>query len=170
LQVDKLREQKYIREKKKREKKKREKKKKEDNIRKAKRLIQITVNKAKNNLKARGVLARRAEKERRAQVLKLELQGEFIPIKLLDPIRDPKKDPTPQEQEDLLPPPALVQNLQEAYGDDYPPLLPIDLQVLEEDVVIQLEIRREEVEVIEEESDDSDLRGNVRIIIKYILK
>jgi hypothetical protein len=65
-------------------------------------------------------------------------------------------NPTPQEQEDLLPLPALVQNLQEAYVDDYPPLLQIDLQILEQHVVIQLEVRREEVEIIEEELEDSD--------------
>ena len=81
---------------------------------------------AKKELKAVGVAARKAERERKAKVLELKAKGELIPVDLLHPICDPEKNPTPQEKEGLLPPPALIQALQQAQANAYQP--PIDPQ------------------------------------------
>jgi hypothetical protein len=57
-------------------------------------LIQITRNKIKNNLKARGVVARRKERERKKAVEALEKSKEFIPLDMLEAIPDPEKTTT----------------------------------------------------------------------------
>jgi hypothetical protein len=57
-------------------------------------LIRITRNKIKNNLKARGVVARRQERERKRAVEALERAKEFVPIAMLEAIPDPEKTTT----------------------------------------------------------------------------
>jgi hypothetical protein len=57
-------------------------------------LIRITRNKIKNDLKARGVLARRSERERKKAVEALEKAGNFIPPDMLEAIPDPERTTT----------------------------------------------------------------------------
>jgi hypothetical protein len=57
-------------------------------------LVRITRNKIKNDLKARGVVARRQERERKKAVEALEKAKEFIPIGMLEAIPDPEKTTT----------------------------------------------------------------------------
>jgi hypothetical protein len=57
-------------------------------------LVWITRNRIKNDLKARGVVARRQERERKKAVEALEKAGEFIPLDMLEAIPDPEKTTT----------------------------------------------------------------------------
>src|SRR5277367_3948134 len=57
-------------------------------------LVRITRNKIKNNLKARGVIARRQERERKKDVEALQKAGGFIPMDMLEAIPDPEKTTT----------------------------------------------------------------------------
>jgi hypothetical protein len=57
-------------------------------------LIRITRNKIKNNLKTRGVVARREERERKKAVEALEKAKEFVPLDMLEAILDPEKTTT----------------------------------------------------------------------------
>jgi hypothetical protein len=54
-------------------------------------LERTTRNKIKNELKARGVIARKQEKERKKKVLELQKAHQFIPIELYEAIPDPEK-------------------------------------------------------------------------------
>jgi hypothetical protein len=57
-------------------------------------LIRVTRNKIKNDLKARGVIARRRERERKKAVEALEKAKEFVPIDMLESIPDPEQTTT----------------------------------------------------------------------------
>ena len=65
-------------------------------------LIRITRNKIKNDLKARGVVARRQERERKKAVEALEKAKEFVPIKMLEAIPNPEKATTDADIEAQL--------------------------------------------------------------------
>lgn len=73
--------------------------------------VQVAVNKAKAALNRHGVLARKAEKERKKQVQNIQAQGGIIPSELLVPIPDPEKNPTPAHLEALQAPSDLLQAL-----------------------------------------------------------
>jgi hypothetical protein len=53
-------------------------------------LIRITRNKIKNELKTRGIAARKLERERKKQVEALQKSRQFIPVDLLEAIPDPE--------------------------------------------------------------------------------
>ena len=53
-------------------------------------LVRVTRNKIKNELKTRGIAARRLERERKKQVELLQKAKEFVPLQLLEPILDPE--------------------------------------------------------------------------------
>ena len=53
-------------------------------------LIQISRNRIKNDLKARGVIARMSGRERKKEVEALQKAGEFIPFEMLEAIPDPE--------------------------------------------------------------------------------
>jgi len=57
-------------------------------------LIRVTRNKIKNDLKARGVIARKQERQKKKAVEALEKAKEFIPIQMLEAIPDPEKTTT----------------------------------------------------------------------------
>lgn len=92
-------------------KKEKEDKAKEVAIKKARKNIQIAVNKAKTALNRRGIDARKAEKERKKQVRIMQGKGEVVPDEMLLPIPDPEKNPSTQDLESLQPPPDLLQAL-----------------------------------------------------------
>ena len=71
-----------------------EKKRKEAIDKKRATLVRITRNKIKNNLKARGVIARRRKRERKKAVEELQRAREFILIDMLKAIPDPEKTTT----------------------------------------------------------------------------
>lgn len=73
----------------------------DDKLRKAKRAIQITENKALRELKSRGVQARKDEKARLALIRQQQPLGAPLPDSIWVPIRDPEKHPTPAEREAL---------------------------------------------------------------------
>jgi hypothetical protein len=75
---------------------------------KAQRAIRVASNKAKNELHRKGVDARKAERERKKKIQALQSAREPVPEDLLIPIRDPEKDPTPEELESLKLHPALI--------------------------------------------------------------
>src|SRR5436190_17082476 len=54
----------------------------------------VVKNKIRNELKARGVLARRQERERKKKVQELEKANSFVPFELCEVIPDPEKDTT----------------------------------------------------------------------------
>src|SRR6202012_3754438 len=70
-------------------------------IKKARKDIQVAVNKAKATLNRRGVMARKAERERKKQVQNIQAQGGIIPSEMLVPIPDPEKNPTSADLEEL---------------------------------------------------------------------
>ena len=80
-------------------------------IKKARKDIQIAVNKAKAALHRGGVDARKAEKERKKQLHNIQTQGGVIPPEMLIAIMDPEKNPTPEDLEALQAPPDLLQAL-----------------------------------------------------------
>ena len=75
-------------------------------LKRAKRAIQVYENKRKGELKAQGIQAQRDKKARLARLKEIAPQG-FIPLgiqvppKLLCPIRDPEKQPLPNEVQAL---------------------------------------------------------------------
>ncbi len=85
-------------------------------MRKAQRAITLEENKAKKNLKQRGVQARKAEKARRL-FIQQQAPGVYIPVNKLMPIRDPEKNPTPLETEALRANPSLYDRLAQATRD-----------------------------------------------------
>ena len=93
-----------------------DKKKKDIAIHKAKKAIQVYVNKAKAELNKRGVIARRLEKERLVHVAECKARGEEVDKELFEAIWDPEKDPTDTDTKLLQVPPWLQQALDEAQG------------------------------------------------------
>ena len=78
--------------------------------RKANRAITLAVRAAEKAHHWRGVDARRAERERKAKVKELQAKGQPVPQDLLIPIvRDPEKNPTPEELE-ALKHPSIIQS------------------------------------------------------------
>jgi hypothetical protein len=65
-------------------------------------LVRIARNKIKNNLKARGIAARRQERERKKAVEALQRSKEFVPLEMLEAIPDPEKTTTEAEIKALL--------------------------------------------------------------------
>jgi hypothetical protein len=91
-------------------------------------------------------------------VVQLRAGGEFIHVDLLDPIRDPEKDPTLEELESLKPHPSLTQALEALRPQ-------IDPQLLDDSnskVDIQLEQKADVVDVIYKSSDDEDKLGGYK--------
>ena len=139
------------------------KKAKDEAIHKAEKAISKAKKDAKDALHRRGVDARKAERMRKNKILHLQKAGEFIPIDLMDPIRDSEKEPTPEELLALEPHPSLVQALQ-----DLQPL-PIDPRLLDDDVDDEVDIQVERVqeqvdlgqESEQDEVDEADLEGLV---------
>jgi len=80
-------------------------------IKKAQKDIQVAINKAKAALNRHGIDARKSAKERKKQVQNIRAQGGIIPSKMLIPIPDPEKNPTPDDLEALQAPPDLLQAL-----------------------------------------------------------
>ena len=80
-------------------------------IKKARKDIQVAVNKAMAALHRRGVDARKAERERKNQVQNILTQGGIPQSELLIPITDPEKNPSPEDLESLQTPPDLLQAL-----------------------------------------------------------
>jgi DDE superfamily endonuclease len=62
-----------------------------DSIKRKLFIERVARNKIKNELKARGVLARRQEKERKKRILELQKANQFIPIDMYEAIPDPEK-------------------------------------------------------------------------------
>jgi len=91
-----------------------EKKEKDDGeaLRKAKKKLATTVNRAKNQLKDAGIQARKDEKARLARIVEYRLKDELIPVEDMAPIREPDKHPTIIErarcEEDFYPDLQLV--------------------------------------------------------------
>ncbi|RPA88694.1 hypothetical protein L873DRAFT_886547 [Choiromyces venosus 120613-1] len=92
-------------------KKEKEERQKMTAIKKAQKDIQIAVNKAKAALYRHGIDARKAEKERKKQVLNIQTHSGIVPPELLIPITNPEKNPTPHDLEALQLPPDLLQAL-----------------------------------------------------------
>jgi len=137
-----------------------ERKEKEEAIRKAEKAVNDAVKKAQKALNCKGIDARKAERERKKAVFELETRGEFLPIELCTPIRDPEKNPTAEELESLQPHPSLIQALEALR----PP--PIDPQLLDNgdsEVEFQLVRAIGARPMIPNDSDDSD-SDNVEIV------
>ena len=126
--------------------KKRQKEKKEAE-RKATKAISDVIRKAQKAHERAGVDARRAERQRKARVKELQAIGESIPEELLILIRDPTKNPTPEELEALQPHPSLSQMI-----DD----ISIDPQILAESPKISENTADIDVLVAEEEENIID--------------
>ena len=82
-------------------------------LKKAKLAITRQVNKAKKDQKDAGIRARKINKSRRDQIRELEASHQAIPPDLYIVEREPDKNPTSNELDDLLPHPSLVQAVQE---------------------------------------------------------
>ena len=143
-------------------KRKRDELEKSEAIRLTRKRIQTYQNKAWRALKARGAAARREEKARKATVDRLLKNGELVPLHLLTPIREPDKDPTDEERDNLLLHPSLTQALNALLppGED----IPIDPNLEENEPEIRLvpieeedPIRRVNEEVETEDEDRVDL-------------
>ena len=92
-------------------KKEKEEKEKAAAIRRARKSIQIAVNKAKAALNRHGIATRKAEKDRKKQIRSIEHEGGTILPELLIPVPDPEKNPNTQDLESLEAPPDLAQAL-----------------------------------------------------------
>jgi hypothetical protein len=86
-----------------------EQKEREDRAKRAAKAIQVDRNKRKAALNARGVVARRQEKERKDRIKASQATGQPVPLELTIPIRDPEKDPSPEDLESLEPHPSIAQ-------------------------------------------------------------
>ena len=86
-----------------------EQKEQEQAARKAARAVTGAINQAKKAHHQAGVNARRAERERKKKMSESQAKGEFVPIELTIPIRDPEKNPTPDELEALQVHPSISQ-------------------------------------------------------------
>ncbi|KIN00700.1 hypothetical protein OIDMADRAFT_29776 [Oidiodendron maius Zn] len=95
-----------------------ERKEREDRAKRATKAIQVDRNKKKAALYARGVLARRQERERRDKIKALKATGQPVPLELTVPIRDPEKNPTSEDLESLEPHPSVAQLATELYTEE----------------------------------------------------
>ena len=91
----------------------RNKKERDDAVRKAQLAINRYVNKAKKELKAQGVQARKNEKNRKKRLQEFLVRGEELSIGIDVPIPDPEKNPSDADLEALLPHPSLLEALNE---------------------------------------------------------
>jgi hypothetical protein len=145
-------------------------KKEKDNreaLRKAKKKLATTVNRAKNQLKDAGIQARKDEKARLARIVEYRLKDELIPVEDMVPIREPDKNPTIIEQarceEDFYPDLQLVVRQLTASLSN---LAPDRLEALntfididrDEDVVINTTERKHQKERVGEYIDSSPPR------------
>jgi len=137
-------------------KRKRDEFEKSEAIRLARKRIQTYKNKAWRALKTRGAAARREEKARKATVAQLLANGDLVPFHLLDPIREPDKNPTEEERESLIPHLSLIQALNELLpsGED----IPIDPNLEENEPEIRLVPMEEEDPIgrVDEEVETED--------------
>ena len=89
-----------------------------DDLKKAERLLQDSNRHALQKHKRAGIDARKAERERLKMIKELQQANSnsdgVIDLQFFPPIRDPMKEPTPQELEDLLPNPSLQQGVDQA--------------------------------------------------------
>jgi hypothetical protein len=95
-----------------------EQREREDRAKRAAKAIQVDRNKRKAALYARGVLARRQEKERKDRIKALQATGQPVPVELTVPIRDPEKDPSLEDLESLEPHPSIAQLATELYTEE----------------------------------------------------
>ena len=153
----------------------------DDALKKAKRAIQLFENKRKTELKARGIQARKDEKTRKAKLMEIAPQGNngIIPSPVFFcPIRDPEKQPLPEEIEALTAHPDLDQVLlqaQEQHNIAYSLTLqdlldfPIDSAILDEERIrlnrpsLMIPVELEE----EEEEEESDIESIVDSVASY---
>jgi hypothetical protein len=104
-------------------------------------LVRITRNKIKNDLKARGVVARRQERERKKAVEALEKAKGFIPVDMLEAIPDPEKTTTEadieaQLQEALVSTIAAIDpSLDDSFGATVATVASEDLIALQADYI-----------------------------------
>jgi hypothetical protein len=147
----------------------------ENKLKKARTAITRTENKAKNQLKDRGIQARKDEKARLNYLKEQQPLGTYIPPEMLLPIRDPEKQPTEEEKEALRANPALYDYLaqmekewQDIQSEDPRVFIdiPIDPQLLidERQFLVPknpLDKVQFEVEEEEEEEEASDVESNV---------
>ena len=127
-----------------------DKKRKEadENLKRARTAITRAENKAKNELHAKGVQARKDEKARLQFIQEHHVLGSTIPDYYWLPIRDPEKNPTSAETEALRANQSLYdavklaeEDWKVAYLDDPTQftLIPIDPAILEEEQQYQLQ-------------------------------
>jgi len=132
-------------------------KEKNEAIQRAEKAIKDLIKKAQNILNRQGIDARKAEQERKKTLQAMESRGEFIPIELLAPIRDPTKNPTTEELESLQPHPSLTQALNELRPSIDPQLLDwSDDNDDDNEVEFQLTYKEPAPPSIPNESDDDD--------------
>ena len=149
-------------------------------LKKAQRAVTIDQNRRKNELHIAGVQAR---KDERLRLIKLRAIGEGLIVgvdilpELLHPIRDPEKQPTPEDLEKLLPNPSLQEALDTAiqkkakadnltYNDlcDFP----IDPAILDEErqrinkPLLMVEIDQDEIDEV-----TSDIESVVESVASY---
>ena len=86
----------------------------DDAIWKAQTAINCYVNKAKNELKARGIQACKEEKACKKRLQEFLSRGEELPIGINIPVLDPEKPPSDADLEVFLPHPSLLEALDAA--------------------------------------------------------
>ena len=111
-----------------------------EELKKAERVLQDSNRRALQKHKREGINARKAERERLKMIKELQSNNdEVVDLRFFPPIRDPTKEPTERELEDLLPNPSLQQGvilaqqkLAELEEKDLPAFtnLPINRQIL----------------------------------------
>jgi hypothetical protein len=70
-----------------------------ERLKKAQTIVTRAENKAKEDLRVKGVAARKAERERLKTILEHQALGVQLPPEIWIPIRDLQKNPTPEETE-----------------------------------------------------------------------
>ena len=140
-----------------------EQKEKEDKARRAAKAIQVDRNKRKAVLYARGVAARKQERERKAKVRALEAAGQLVPAEIMVPIRDPEKDPSAEDLESLEPHPSIAQLAIDMWDNQEVvlPDLPLELQVAN----YSPKSMKEDVEDTEEEEEDEWAADYISLIV-----
>lgn len=86
---------------------------KADRLKRAKKKLLDQLSKAKKAHHTGGVAARRTNRENKKKITELQKESQFVPIELFTIERDPEKEPTQSELNDLLPNPSLVQAIWE---------------------------------------------------------
>jgi hypothetical protein len=74
----------------------------------AAKAIQVDRNKRRIALYERGKAARKQERARKARIKALRRTGQLVPVELTILIRDPEKNPTPEDLESLEPHPSVA--------------------------------------------------------------